>query len=106
MRIFDLLRMRKQVIVDPAGENRCFHSHCPWLRKSLHPAVEFASRCSDLAFLLDLTAGILDAVADCLLVNIQSDVIHMSVEEPPWWFSESTFPLSSAFCTPRAPRLT
>ena len=27
----------------------------------------------------------------------------MSVEEPPWLFSESTFPLSSAFCTPRAP---
>ena len=39
----------------------------------------------------------LDAVADRLLVNIQSDVIHMSVEEPPWLFSESTWSLSSAF---------
>jgi hypothetical protein len=27
----------------------------------------------------------------------------MSREEPPWLFSESTFPLSSAFYTPRAP---
>jgi hypothetical protein len=32
-----------------------------------------------------------------LLVHIQSDVIHMSFEEPPWLWSESTWPLSSAF---------
>src|SRR5215470_5254693 len=34
---------------------------------------------------------------------IQSDVIHMSFEEPPWLWSESTWPLSSALSTPRAP---
>ncbi|HEX4167684.1 MAG TPA: hypothetical protein VHZ55_19635, partial [Bryobacteraceae bacterium] len=33
----------------------------------------------------------------CLLVNVEPDVIHMFVEEPPWLFSESTSPLSSAF---------
>jgi hypothetical protein len=37
------------------------------------------------------------AIADRLLVNIQSNVIHMSFEEPPWLFSESTFVLSSVF---------
>jgi hypothetical protein len=47
--------------------------------------------------LVNLRAGILHAIADCLLVNVQSDVIHMSFEEPPWLFSESTFPLSSVF---------
>src|SRR3954471_6758648 len=31
---------------------------------------------------------------------------YISVEEPPWLFSESTSPLSSACCTPRAPRST
>ena len=76
MRYLHLLSMRQQMIVDPAGKNRCFHGHCPWLRKSFHPAVQFASRSSDLAFLVDLPAGILDAVADRLLVNIQPDVIH------------------------------
>jgi hypothetical protein len=30
-------------------------------------------------------------------VNIQSDVIHMVSEEPPWLFSESASPLSSAY---------
>ena len=50
-----------------------------------------------LAFLVNLSADILYAVADGLLVNVQSDVIHMLIEEPPWFLSESTSPLSSAF---------
>jgi hypothetical protein len=36
-------------------------------------------------------------------VYIRSDVIHMSFEEPPWLWSESTWSLSSALSTPRAP---
>jgi hypothetical protein len=72
----DRLGVRQQMIVDPARENRCFHGHCPWLWKRLGPAIQFASRGSDLAFLMDLPARILDAVADRLLVNIQPDVIH------------------------------
>ena len=51
---------------------------------------------------MNLTAGILDAVADRLLVNIQSDVIHMSFEEPPWLFSESTFVEFSFLYTTRS----
>jgi len=42
-----LLRVRPQMIVDPAGENRCFPGHHPWLRKSFHPAIQVASCCSD-----------------------------------------------------------
>jgi hypothetical protein len=53
--------------------------------------------------LANLPVRILDAEADALLVYIQSDVIHMSVEEPPWLWSESTWPLSSVLSTPRAP---
>src|SRR5437867_8414598 len=79
MRYLHLLSVREQMIVDPAGENRCFHGYGPGLRKRLHPAVQFPACCSDLAFLVNLTARILDAVADRLLVNIQSDVIHMSL---------------------------
>ena len=40
-------------------------------------------RYPDLAVSMNLTARILHAIADCLLVNVQSDVIHMSFEEPP-----------------------
>jgi hypothetical protein len=36
------------------------------------------------------TARIFGAIADRLLVNIQPDEVHMSVEEPRWLFSEST----------------
>ena len=42
-------------------------------------AVQLAACCPKLAFLVNSTARILDAVADGLLVNIQSDVIHMSL---------------------------
>src|SRR5271165_7248753 len=97
MRHLHLLSVRQQMIVDPAGKNRCLHSNCPWLRKSLYPRVQFPPCCSDLAFLVDLATRILYAIADRLLVNIQPDVIHTVHEEPPWLFSESTFPLSSAF---------
>src|SRR6516162_8209330 len=85
------------MIIDPAGENRGLHSHAPWLRKGLYPIVQLASRCSDLAFAVNLAAGIFHAIADRLLVNIQSDVIHTVHEEPPWLFSESTSSLSSVF---------
>ena len=76
MRYLYLLSVRQQMIVDPAGENRCFHRHGPWLGKSLHPAVQFPARRPNFAFLVDLAARILHAIADRLLVNIQPDVIH------------------------------
>src|SRR5271169_4586104 len=56
-------RVGQQMIIDPAREDRGFHGYAPRLRKSLHPAVQIASRGSDLAFLQDLPAGILDAIA-------------------------------------------
>src|SRR5438552_18114602 len=85
------------MIVDPASKDRCLHRHRPRLRKNLHPAVQVVTRCSDLAFIVDPAACVLDAVADRLLVNVQSDVIHMFVEEPPWLFSESTFFVEFSF---------
>jgi len=36
-------------------------------------------------------------------VRTPSKEMHMSFEEPPWLWSESTWPLSSALSTPRAP---
>ena len=69
MRDLYLLRVRPQMIVDPASEDRCFHGDCPWLRKSFYPAVQFASGSSDLAFLVNLAARILDAKADRLDVS-------------------------------------
>ena len=71
-----LLRMRKKVIVDPAGEDRRFHRHHPGLGKSLDPGIKFAPRRSNLAFLMDLAGGVLHAITDRPLVNIKSDVIH------------------------------
>jgi len=92
-----------QMIIDPAREDGRLHGYCPWLRKSLDPDVEFPTSRADLPFLANSAAHIFDTVADGLLVYIQSDVIHMSFEEPPWFWSESTWPLSSALSTPRAP---
>ena len=100
---FHCRSVRLQVIVDPAGEDRRFHGCCPRQGNRLHPGVEVWACGCHFALLVDVTARILDAETDALLVYIQSDVIHMSFEEPPWLWSESTWPLSSALSTPRAP---
>jgi hypothetical protein len=94
MRHFHLGRMGKQVIVDPAGEYSGFHCHGPRLRYCLHPGIEFASGRPHFAFAVDVTAGVLDAIANCLLVNVQANVIHIRWE-PPWSYSEPTLRLSS-----------
>src|SRR5207247_6915914 len=70
--------VRLQMIVDPAAEDRRFHGSRPRLRKCLQPGVQLPARRANLALLVNLTAGILYAIADRLLVQIQSDVIHMS----------------------------
>src|ERR1700685_3557999 len=94
------------MIIDPASEDSRLHGYHPWLRQCLDPAIQVSASRWNRPALVNLTAYIFHAIADRLLVNIQTDVVHMSSEEPPWLFSESTSPLSSAFCTPRAPRST
>jgi hypothetical protein len=76
VRYLHLLGVRKQVIIDPPGEDRRLHRHDPWLRKSLYPQIQFPACCSDRPFPVNLATRILYAVANRLLVNIQSDVIH------------------------------
>jgi len=70
VRYLHLLGMRKQVVIDPAREDRRFHGDRPGLGKCLDPGVQFASRRIDLAFLAHTTSRILHAIADRLLVNI------------------------------------
>jgi hypothetical protein len=84
MRYFHCRGVRLQVIVDPAGKDRRFHGGGPRLGKRLHPDVEVSAGRHHFAFLANLSACVLDAETDAVLVYIQSDVIHMSVEEPPW----------------------
>jgi hypothetical protein len=54
MRDLHLLRTRKQVVINPSGEDRRFHGDHAGLGKGLDPAVQLASIRSDLAFLIDL----------------------------------------------------
>jgi hypothetical protein len=74
----DLRGMWQQMIVDPAAKDRRLHRHHPWLGQSLHPAVQLSPGRPDLAFLLDPGTHVLHAVADRLLVYVQSDLIHIS----------------------------
>jgi hypothetical protein len=66
-------------------------------------SVQFASGGSNLALLLHSATHVLRAIADRLLVYVQSDVTHMSPGAS-WSFSESASPLSSAYATPHAPQ--
>src|SRR5262249_9890946 len=79
---------REEVIVDPAGENSCLHRCRPRLRQCFDPPIQFIARGTDSSFAVDLSARVLHAVADGLLVNIQANVVHKSIEEPPWLSSE------------------
>src|ERR1700733_9512477 len=103
MRNLYLLRMRKQVVINPSGKDRRFHGDHAGLWHRPDPSVQFPASRSDLAFLIHTASCVLHAIADRLLVYIQSDVIHIVSEEPPRLFSESASSLSSAFATPRAP---
>jgi hypothetical protein len=73
----DLGGVRKQMIVDPAAEDRRLHRHRPRLGQSLHPAVQLTSGRSDLTFLLHSATHVLHAVADRLLVYVQSNIVHI-----------------------------
>ena len=75
----DLFSVWQKMIVNPARENCRLHGNHPGLRKRSYPGVQFQSARSDLALSMDLTAGIFDAITNPLLVNIQPNVIHMSV---------------------------
>src|SRR5215831_8970070 len=90
MRHLHPCRVWKHMVIDPAGEDGRFHRHGPWLPQCLHPGIEIASCCTNLAFAVNLTACVLNAIADRFLVNVQADVVHI-VGEPPWSYSESTF---------------
>src|ERR1700722_1961700 len=52
-----LFRMWKQVVVDPSREDRRLHSDHPGLRQRLYPGIQFTSRRSNLAFLVDMTSS-------------------------------------------------
>jgi hypothetical protein len=71
------------MFIGPAGEDRRLHRYDPWLLECFDPRVQLIPRCPDRSFPVDLTARILYALVDRLFVNIQSDVIHNSREEPP-----------------------
>src|SRR3989442_6952589 len=81
MRHFNLCRMRMEMIVDPAGEDRCLHRHRPGLRQSSHPDVQLAARCPKLAFLVNSTTY----AAQCcpsrssLLFLIADDLLGISL---------------------------
>src|SRR6266853_5964189 len=89
--------MRLEMIVDPSREDGCFHSHCPWLGKRLHPQVQSQSRGGYRAFCVDTATAVLHAVVDRFLVNIQTDVVHSLHGGASLVVSESARSLSSAF---------
>jgi hypothetical protein len=55
-----LFGMGKQVIVNPTCEDGRVHGNGSRTRKSLHPAVQLVSCCSDFPFLINLAARILE----------------------------------------------
>ena len=76
VRYLHLFRMWKQVVIDPAGEDRRFDGDRTGLRKGLNPNIQLAPARSHLAFHVHTASRVLHAIADRPLVNIQYDVIH------------------------------
>jgi hypothetical protein len=69
VRNLHLLRMRKQVIVNPAREDRRFHGHHPGLRKGSDPGVQLLPCRTDFPFPMHTTSRVLHAKTDRLLRN-------------------------------------
>lgn len=65
------------MIIDPSCEDRRLHRDHPRLRQRLNPGIQLAPSRSDLAFPVDLTGCILQAVADRLLGNVKPDVVRI-----------------------------
>ena len=63
----------------PPGEDRRFHGDRAGLRYRPNPAVQFAARGSNLALLVHTASRVLHAIADRLLVYIESYEVHMSL---------------------------
>ena len=61
------------MIVDPAGEDGRFHGHRPGLRQGPNPHIQIPAARVDLAFTEHTTSRVLHAIADRLLVHIQSE---------------------------------
>src|SRR5260370_22606361 len=97
MRHLHCCGMRLEMIVDPSREDGRFHGHCPRLGKRLHPHVQSQSRGGYRTFSVDTATAVLHAVADRLLVNIQTDVVHSLHGGASLVVSESARSLSSAF---------
>src|SRR6266567_2101869 len=97
MRHLHCCGMRLEMIVDPSREDGRFHGHCPRLGKRLHPQVQSQSRGGYRTFSVDTATAVLHAVADRLLVNIQTDVVHSLHGGASLVVSESARSLSSAF---------
>src|ERR1700735_1765911 len=98
MRYLHRAGVRPQMVINPACENRRFHRDGAGLGKGSDPRVQFAPGRTNLAFPVHTASRVLHAIADRLLVYVQSDVVHIVSEEPPRLFSESASPLSSASC--------
>ena len=81
--------VRQQMVIDPARKNGRLHRNRAGLWKSSNPRIQLAPRRANFAFPLDTTRRVLHAIADRLLVYVQSDVLHVVSEEPPRLFSES-----------------
>ena len=67
-----------------AGGHRGFQRGAARLWHCLHPTIQVKTGSGHSPFGVGFATNVLYAVADLLLVNIQSDVIHRSHEEPPW----------------------
>jgi hypothetical protein len=79
-RIADLQRTGKrlQCIVYPAAEQRRLHRAVPWLLAFPCPLPQHHWYGTQYAFFVDVSVGSLHAVADSLLVNIESDIVFDS----------------------------
>ena len=85
-----------EVIVNQAREHRGFHRRAPRLWQRAHPVVQVQTCGGNRSLGVNLAAAVLHAVADLLLVNVQSDVIHRLHEGASLVFLNQR-PLSSAF---------
>src|ERR1700722_1119108 len=94
-----------QVVVNPPGEHRRFHPRRPGLWQGPHPYLQCRPGGCNGIFPQERSIGLSDAIADGLLVYVQSHVMHIVYGFSSGLITEAAFLAGVYMPEKRAPRL-
>src|SRR3954447_12969919 len=88
-----------QMVVDPAGKHGRFHSSNPRLLQSFHSTVQSLPCCWYASLALYSSISFPNTKADCVFVNVKSDIVRHRLPPDPGQPSLRTFQNARSCCS-------